>query len=254
MHDTVIKSTTEQPAKPKTLICVMAHKEAQETFDRHFNLWRSLDADMLVACPDNSKVTVPEKSKVMLLDIGRAQHIGMQSIIRIRTILEHLDGQKNYDRFVFFEYDSFCLGPLPDPRAMIMCPLFRDNAPDRGFTGTMFCHPPIMFTAAGLTKLVWEIKQMPMQWEQSVWDRWIGLAIERAGLFPIDMLASGEAYASNTIHPEQFPGLAKAVQGGAVFIHGCKTRECFDVIMKANKLRALAAEVKANGGEVKWDS
>jgi hypothetical protein len=114
----------------------------------------------------------------------------------------------------------------------------------------MFCHPPIMFTRQGLQRLVEEMRQMPMVWENSVWDRYLGLAIERAGLHPIGMLETGEAFAENTIWPARYPDLAKAVRNGSIFIHGCKDQECFNVIMEANMARQVAVDARSLGWTV----
>jgi hypothetical protein len=237
----------------KTLVSVMVHKDAQTTFDRHFPLWRNLEnTEILVVCPTNSPIILPERGKCRRLEVGHAEHSGKQSIVRVRTVLEHLAGQGEFERYVFFEYDSFCLGQLPEPRADIMAPVFRDNGPNRGFKGTIYLHPPIMFTAAGLSKVCEQIKKMSLAEEGGVWDRWLGWAIEQANIPFIDMLTSGEAYSSNTIEPHQFEQLPKLIRNGAVFFHGVKTPECFKVIMEANRDRELAEEVRKSGGTVMW--
>lgn len=229
----------------------MAHKDAQDTFNRHFQFWQKLGDDIMVVYPSDAKVDLPERGRCIPLEVGKASHTGIQSIVRFRTVLEQMNGA-GYDRCAFFEYDAICLGGLPEQRAPIMAPVFRDNGPNRGFIGTMFCHPPLIFSRHGLAVLCEEIKQMPMTAEGSVWDRWFGLAVERTGLPVFDLLEAGLAFAENTIHPARYADLAKAVRNGCHVFHGIKSPETLQVVLNANILREAAKTVVEGGGEVKW--
>jgi hypothetical protein len=233
----------------------MAHKEAQSTFDRHFPIWRKLadqdgHGDVLVAYPSNSRVMLPEKGNCQAVDCGKAEHTGLQSIVRIRTVFERMNFP-GYDRYAFFEYDAIAFR-WPTPGLNIAAPVFRDDSPTRGFIGTMFTHPPLFFSPVGLNTLVKEIQQMPMDAEKAVWDRWIGLAIQRTGMEPFDLLSSGQAYAENTIPIEHYTRLARAVRHGAYAFHGVKTQECLDVILENNRIREAVELVRAAGAKVEW--
>lgn len=229
----------------------MAHKEAQDTFNRHYPFWKQLGGDILVVHPTDSKVILPEREKIMAMEFGKAAHTGVQSIVRFRSILEHMNGL-GYDRSAFFEYDSFCLGEFPEMKGAMMAPVFRDNSPERGFEGTTFCHPPLFFTPFGLSAVTEVIKTMPLTAEGSVWDRFLGLAIERANLEPFDLLGAGMAFCDNTIHPARHPALALAVRNGSRMFHGVKDEATLKVILEANRLREAAEMVRKNGGEVTW--
>lgn len=234
----------------KSLITVMAHKEAQETFNRHFPIWKSLGADIMVAFPSDSRVLLPERSGAMGLEVGKAAHTGVQSIVRFRTILEHLGGH-GYDRYAFFEYDSFAF-EWPEMTWPVAAPVFGDNSPDRGFEGSMFLHPPIFFTREGISKTVEAIKKLPLTAENSVWDRWIGLALERAGVRVENLLLLGEAFSDNTIHEPRFPELFKTTRNRCFCFHGVKTKVCLDVILEARKIREAAKLVGKWGGTIEW--
>lgn len=223
----------------KTVITIMAHKEAQSTFDRHLPHWARMCGpkdDMLVAFPSNSKVMVPQGAQG--LEVGLAAHTGVQSIIRMKTILEHLAGM-NADRYVFFEYDSICLGKeLPDLSTHhVACPVFTDDGLERGFLGKMFCHPPIMFSGHGMQTVAKQWSLMSNDAEKSVWDRYFGRACELAGIQPFNMLAAGLAYSHNTIHPQHYESMEGAIRRGAVFIHGIKDEETLKRALRAREFR-----------------
>lgn len=235
----------------KTLITVMAHKEAQEIFDRHFQLWWDLGHDVLVVFPQGKRVAMPEirgkhPNTIQALEIARPAHTGVESIIRFRTILEHMNGC-GYDRYAFFEYDAICLGPLPEKCGDIAGNVFTDDSPNRGFIGTSFVHPPLVFTAGGLAKVVEEMRGMGLADEKAVWDRWFGLCTERIGIPVYNFLKTGEGFADNTIHPPRFIDLRRAVLAGAKMLHGVKTPEALQVAREAHRLYTNHQELIKEG-------
>lgn len=231
----------------KTLAVVMAHKAAQETFNRHFHLWRKLEnTDLMVACPSDSKVILPERGKAIAYEVGKAEHTGRQSIVRMRTILEQMN-HTGYERYVFFEYDSFCLGQLPEPQADIMANCFFDHSPNRGFEGTMFCHPPLLFTVKGLADLVQSIQTLPLTAEAGVWDRWLGWAMQRANLNVFDLIKNKLGTSRNTFHDNELEALKIDIIAGARLIHGIKSPEAFNVCTETYRLMAMKKELQEKG-------
>jgi hypothetical protein len=243
----------------RTLITVMAHREAQDTFNRHFPFWWNLGHDMLVACPERQGVALPEmrggtgKRLLTTFNVGKAEHHGVQSILRFRAILEQMSGA-GYDRYAFFEYDALCLAnDLPPMFADVVGNVFTDSNTESGFVGGMFVHPPIMFTAPALEWLVKIMEtQMSLADEKSVWDRWIGLALKKSNLTVGDLIQNGRGYSMNTIPPEKHEELFLAIRNGAVLVHGVKTPECLEVCKKGMALRASVEHVESNGGAVAW--
>lgn len=231
----------------------MAHKPIQDTFERHFPLWESLvkkPIDILVVHPEDSAIVCPGIAR---LAVGKAMHTGFDSIVRLRTILEHINGL-DYDQFTFFEYDALCIGNLPDITGTeFAANCFMDEGAHRGFKGTMYTHPPLMFTKAGLARLVGFFKTYPMDAENCVWDRWLGYAVQQSGIAWNSFLGINMGFAHNTIHPDQFKGLRDAIiRKGAKMIHGVKTKACFDVIREASEIQRCADAVRKEGGIVHW--
>lgn len=224
----------------RTLITIMAHKDAQATFNLHFDRhWKRIcgkEDEILVAFPSDAKIEVPNGCQ--RIEVGLAAHTGPQSIVRLKTIMERMAGS-GFDRYLFFEYDSICLGPMPDWYLDydIYCPLFRDNGPNRGFKGETFCHPPILMTQHGIDSVLKVMMRMPNTEEGSVWDRFFGYALEQSGAKAKDLLSSGEAFSHNTIHPSYYEGMEYAIRHGAIFLHGIKDAETLRRAERARELR-----------------
>lgn len=229
----------------------MAHKEAQDTFNRHYPHWYDLGGDLLIVYPKQSRVLIPTvkgktTQQVMQLEVGKAAHTGIESIIRFRTVLEHMHGM-NYDRYAFFEYDALCLGPLPEKFGDIAGNVFREFGLNRSFVGTMYTHPPLMFTHKGLDMVVKEIQQMGLAEEGAVWDRWFGLAIERIGWPIYNFIEHGEGTARNTWWPNEFELLKKEVREGRRMLHGIKSEEALKVCIEGHRLWDMQQELIREG-------
>lgn len=229
-----------------TLISIMAHGGAQAVFDRHLPIWKEHvkeGAELMVWSPMNDQVLasgIPQQA------IVKAQHNGPDSIDRIRYILEFMAGT-GHDRYGFFEYDSFCLGPIPMFKTDIAGNLFIDETPSEQFKGGMFFHPPIFLTNSGMQRLAAETKQMPSTLEGSFWDRYLGLAVKRAGLTYTSFLETGQGFSQNTVEPVQYPDLRKAILHGARCLHGIKTPDCLKVVLRAWELRMEQNDLEEEG-------
>lgn len=228
-----------------TLINILAHKEAQQTFERHFQFWEKVadkPSDILVWCPSNSKVECPG---IQILCVAAAQHAGSEAILRIRTILEH-GRDSGYDRVAFFEYDSICLGDkLPEFSEDIGANIFLDTESDK-FNGGMFTHPPVVVKREGLARLCEAFKSMSLADEGGFWDRWLGLAIKRAALSHRNFL-SGEGFSRNTIHGDGWQAMREFIIDGATMIHGIKDKETLEVAVRARQLAFYREELKKEG-------
>lgn len=215
----------------KHLLTVMTHAGAHETFMRHYYEWQKHGTDILVFTPDEPypQINVPHE----VLKLGRAQHHGAESIRRFRNLLTYLAG-KPHESFSIFEYDSFCLsvgipGFNPDG---LSGHVFRDDQPNRGFVGTYYVHPPLVFSAPTLRRILKSAQHVRDDAECGFWDRWLGWVCEREGIQFQNYLAS-YGFSRNTIEPPEIPAAVAAVNNGAVTFHGVKTKECYDAIKAA---------------------
>lgn len=208
----------------KVLEVIMAHRDAQETFDRHLPVWLSLGLDMLVFCPEDSQV----KTDLPMFTFGYACHHGPHSIERFRNLLLHLE-KTDYDAFLVQEYDSFSLkSPAPPGPMVIQCNLFKtDN--DIAWMGDAFTHPPLFFARSTLSRIIAASGIVSDHAERSFWDRWLGLVAKMGAI----QLSGWFGFSQNTIEPNQIEHAVFAVKGGARHLHGCKTKACFDAIMEA---------------------
>lgn len=215
----------------KHLLTVMTHQGAHDTFMRHYPEWKKHGTDILIfATEEPYRIDLPHE----VLQFGHAEHHGPESIRRFRFLLQFL-AKKPHETFSIFEYDSFCLSVGMPGFSMnsLAGNVFRDDHPDRGFVGTHYVHPPLLFAKDTLTKILTAAEALTDHAEQCYWDRWIGLACEMAKVPFFDYLKNGYGFSRNTIEPPQIADAVEAVRAGAVAIHGCKTKECYDAVTKA---------------------
>jgi hypothetical protein len=229
----------------KTLICVMAHAGAADTFTRHLPFWKehiNEGAELMFAFPEGQAI---RETGFPAIEVGKAQHDGPIAILRFRTILEHMAGLPGYDRYIFMEYDSFILGRLPQLNFDFAGNLFTDDSPD--WIGKSFIHPPWMCDENALRKIVAEMAKMPLAIEKGMWDRMLGLATERAGLQRKSWIQSGYGWAKNTLHADDSIPTRNAILNGSRAIHGCKSEEMFNVIAAAWRLGSMKDELLREG-------
>jgi len=220
----------------KLLQVVMAHKQAQATFDRHARFWAHHDCDTLVFCPKGDEVVSPWPT----ISMGSRQHHGPMANKRFKWLI-HFLAKLDYQWFLVQEYDSFCVSPVvpivSDQRirqAMVVAGnVFTDNRPDRGFVGQTFIHPPLVISKSALIEVDKVMDKVPEWAEEGFWDRLLGFVIEQADIMPVDMLHLNLGFAKNTITQKDHPELVKAICGGVRFIHGVKDPLTFEVIMQA---------------------
>ena len=232
----------------KTLITIMAHAAAEDTFTRHYPFWEAHEkegAELLFIFPEGQAIRGLGKPS---LEIGKAEHDGIQAMMRFRSVLMHLASLTEIERHVFLEYDSFILGPLPTLFTSIAGNIFSENSP--AWRGRSFIHPPFMVEANALRKVVAEFNKLPMGVENGMWDRALGLASEMANITRLSWIENGYGYSQNTIHPEHFEACTQAILNGAHALHGVKDEACLKVITEAWKLRKNIDELELAGWKV----
>jgi len=210
------------------LCVIMAHKAAENTLKRHLPIWESLHLDIIIQAP---VLSIPNVGR-SVLGIGRPAHHGPQAGARFKATLQHLE-KLNYDRFIIGEYDSL-LFQVPATKNALVGPMFFDGEPGPGFQSHIFVHPPFMVTKYILHQLN---EAMPRDdAENGFWDRLLGRAIEISGVPTDDLLADGRAFSRNTIEPNDYSGLDKALAGGAFAFHGVKSNEVLWRILNRRKV------------------
>lgn len=217
----------------------MSHREAFDTWERHRPYYESHGHDIIVYSPVDS--VCPPSGHLGIL-YGNRGHHSPEANRRFKRLISFL-ATTVYDRFVVHEYDSLCLtptvprffewdhsgqtiggGPAKDwDRPFLCANVFRDNRPDRGFVGTTFCHPPLIFTRVGLHIINTHLQQLADDCESGFWDRMLGLACENAGIEPMDFMKHGLGFARNTVEVSDLADAHDAAAAGAIMFHGIKS-------------------------------
>jgi hypothetical protein len=207
-----------------TIVFVMAHKDAQATFDRHVPFWNAHKRDVRVFCPVRCEVNTYHR----LTSWGSKCHHGPVANARFRIMLTTMWGSPTTsNHFLFYEYDSLCLDPGFSPfdsetpgKPFIAGNIFSNNDPR--FKGSLFVHPPLAFNRQGLQAILSRCGagKLSDAAELGFWDRWLGLACNLAGVAPHDWGKSG--FSRNTIEPPHVEEAVLAVARGAVMVHGVK--------------------------------
>lgn len=216
----------------KTLLTIMAHAEAQATFDRHLPYWQlQSEKDYIMAmCPQDSVV----RTDLSVLAIGGKCHHGPASIMRFRKLLHFLT-KTNFDWHIIHEYDSISLPHpsivnyvKPDSHFLtIYSNLFTADQPE--FKGHHFLHPPLSMSVEVLREIVNQSAFVPDEAEQGFWDRWLGYVCELAG---VNMKGYGDAgFSRNTIEPHDMAAAVAARKAGAVMFHGVKSEQVLKALV-----------------------
>jgi hypothetical protein len=216
------------------LTVVLAHREAQETFDRHLPYWKAWTDKILVVTPEDSQIQTSE----MQISHGKACHVGEEAVKRMRWMFRWLEGT-DFNEFLVHEYDSIAFDrpPIFNDQEYESAYAIQGNwfhtEDKKDWASRSFAHPPLAFRKSGLHALVAAIGQIPDHAERGAWDRWIGLATERHGIGQYNYCGNGSSwYSANTIHEDKYPELARAVRNGARFFHGVKAESCLKVILE----------------------
>jgi hypothetical protein len=213
----------------KPLTIIMAHKEVQETFDRHLPVWTKLNPELVVFCPLDS---ILDTRGHELWAFGRKSHHDAEANRRFKHLIVRTS-RMIYNATMILEYDALAFEYPEILRESIGCNVFRDDRPERGFIGTTFAHPPLYMGYHANNMLCRELEKLPNDCEQGFWDRMLGLAIENGNIPTHNFLMHGQGFSRNTIEPHDIPACVEAVRNGATMIHGVKTEACFNAIMEA---------------------
>lgn len=215
----------------KLLQIIMTHREAKETVLRHLHIWEGITKNIIFISPEDSFMSeerfccgYPE------VRLEKAEHHGELSTQRIIKIFEFALTQE-FDYLLLNEYDSFALSLPADVMPAtggVSAAIYVQNKPMK-YRGKFYLHYPMLFDREGMKKVYEKLPKVQTN-DRYFSDRFIGRAVEHARIPVNNLLARKKAYSKNTILPEHYPKLRKAVKEGAVFFHGVKDPETLKII------------------------
>lgn len=206
---------------------VMAHRDAQPTFDRHKHLWEKNGYPIIVICPEDN----PVSTNHALIKIGSRQHHGKQAVDRFVKVI-NIGVEAGYPFILFDEYDSFCLEIPIKLMSMkgVHGFVWRDGDPKNGYKGNYFIHPPLLIDLESAVQIVQASETLRhMGDEKGFWDRWLGMVCEKQGI-PMNTTEKFH-FTRNTIEQGHFGLLAESLKSGAKWFHGVKSKEAYNMIM-----------------------
>lgn len=233
----------------RTLGIVMAHQGTEEVCRRHLPIWQENAERLIFFSPGDSVVQLDGVEQIAF---GTKCHHGRMANERFRFVIQSaakLMLAEGYGRFVLHEYDSLCVGPLPEtPKLCLAGNEFKDHTTfNKAFAGYTFIHPPLIIWLDLMMRLSELLEVENMNGESGYWDRFIGHMCEgkRHGIPVYNLRQHGLGYSQNTIAPEHFIEVRTAKINGARLFHGIKTEEAFKVAIAAPSRRGGRAWAKS---------
>lgn len=216
----------------RVLGVVLAHGAAEATVRRHLPYWLKVcqQVEIWVPVGEAFPMHTPGASVVEAVPNG-----GAYSGATSQRCFEALAGacESNFEFTALFEYDSLTWGPIPDKAipehgevAGIRWPNeLKSPVPGKTFAGAFYLHFPQLYSRLGLELTVGAMREaMQFTDEHGYTDRYVGRAVELAGLPVKDWRAMGLAYSWENIsrHEHRVAECVEAVRRGALFSHGIK--------------------------------
>lgn len=208
------------------LAIIMAHRGTEDTCRRHLPYWLESAKRVEYFSPMDAPVKLTP-----LHVFGLRSHHGAQANIRFRHAI-NLACLSKAEWVIIHEYDSLCLGELPDCDADAVTSIaHHDPNPPRPFKGHYFLHPPIIVHRTLLARLQPIMAKAVPGEEGGYWDRWLGYLCEKNQIPIQDLRVGGGAFSRNTLQPAEYATLAGACLGGARIFHGVKSQGALDAIL-----------------------
>jgi hypothetical protein len=221
-------------SKPTPNLLVVFNRAEEDEVCRLFlPFWKRSGCDILCSSPLNAPSTL---AGVIHYHAGQELPRRRQEARRRRWWYQSrvLDTMKyclllDYEGFVFTQYDSICLGPLPRIRPGDSIHRFAGGeAP--GFKSRFFLHPPWCFGKERLHQFVEAASTCDIQLtENGIMDRWLSLIIEEQCM---PFICCNWAWSVNSIDTPDYVACARqAIASGCLFIHGVKNKQQLDAIL-----------------------
>jgi len=211
-----------------TLVVIMAHKGVEEHCRRHMPFWQR-QGSVVFFSPAN---LIVKMDAVTVWTYGPRGHHTPAANQRFLAMLRFC-AKTEADSFAVHEYDSVCFAQVFGiPNDHLAGIAYSDTQPHRKFVGSTFVHPPLMFSKLVLTRVISALAGLKEQ-EAFMWDRWLGLGCERAGIPIFNLREHALGFSKNTIEPGDIPAALHAISNGACCFHGVKTKTVFDTLKLA---------------------
>lgn len=201
---------------------IMTHIDAGLTVERHLPIWEGINKEIIFTSPRNSMLSQDFIKDYYNIPIGEAEHSGEISAQRIENIFVYAK-ELDWDLLLLMEYDSFAISLPPEVMPAyggVSAATYSQNKPIK-FRGKFYLHYPMLFTREGFNKTLAMLPRVQTK-DRYFSDRFIGRAVEYANIPVNNLLANKKAFSKNTILPQHYGNLEKAVKSGAVFFHGVK--------------------------------
>lgn len=226
-----------------TLVVVMGHGAAQDTFDRHVPLWEAHGAKIQVNSPENDPLDAYPNGYVRL---GKSAHNGDDAYWRFRLTITYL-ATLPYDQFLIHEYDSFCLDPVIRPVKGIQAVLC-DNTEVR-FREPKYCIPPIQMDLESVQRLAREASMDEGPICFGFFDRLLANWAARARIRLEAWQPTGIAISK--IDVEHLKYVRDAIMSGVSAVHGVKTEMILDLVLQWRKeyIAAHSQSAPASSGK-----
>lgn len=222
--------------KDDTLVIVLAHGRAADVVQRHLPIWR--DHGNLVVFFTPVDDPLPDFPGLIQFSRGKSKAYSADTNLRCREALRFAAMCSKFSFTLLFEYDSLVFNAIPaehSPTVVgvdVVAPVFHNADPK--FQGKAYLHFPQFYSAEAVNKVVDAMDAMVLDAEHGFTDRYIGLAVEKAGLHVRDLNPTGFVYTQNEIDTAKLPEALAAYAKGARWSHGIKTAEVFQALRKAS--------------------
>lgn len=211
----------------KTCALVACRKEEEACLRRNIALYAHLFDDVVILCPEDSKVVLEGFTSVVL---GRSGHSGENALERFRLGLKY-GSELPCDLIAFTEYDGVFLR-RPHFFEGVQTNVLVDADVER-WGVDYYCHPPLIFSKQALKRFVWEMTNEPFC--EGYGDRWFACQIDRMKIPVLNLVDAGEGFTANTIDERYEEAFKKALEGGAWAIHGVKDQRMLNLCYESIK-------------------
>lgn len=211
---------------------VMAHGAAQATVRRHLPYWLRVCGEVEIWVPAGEGFTLDTPGAYVFEAIpNRGAYSGATSERCTVAMEAALDTGLPYT--LLMEYDALTWGPIPDAavpaHGEVAAPRWPNEphtpVPGKTFRGAFYLHFPQLYSRLALELTVGTIRQaMRSTDEHGYTDRFLGRAVELAGVPVRDWRAAGLSYSWENIsgHERRVVECVAAVRAGAFCSHGIK--------------------------------